>query len=104
MNSIVQLQFIAPDATDEERARGLAAAVSFFRRAGISIEEAKRGADARTTWGDSGLAPLYEQSHEEIAAAEAWDNALESALMACYRGRKVPLGADLVVAPDQDAG
>lgn len=96
----MQLIFIAPDATNEERARGLAAAISFFQRAGISIEEAKRGADARTAWGDSGLAPLHLPTHEQIAAAEAWDNALESALMACYRGRNVPLGADLQVEPE----
>jgi hypothetical protein len=31
----------------------------------------------------------------ESAAAEALDGALESALMACYRGRTAPLDAEL---------
>lgn len=45
--------------------------------------------------GDSGLAPLCEPTPEELAAADAWDNALESALMECYRGAPIPFGADL---------
>lgn len=90
-----RLGFHAPEATEAETSAGLTAAILFLRRAGLTPEEAKRGADARTTWGDSGLAPLQEPTAEELVLAEAWDGALESALMACYRGRNAPLEADL---------
>lgn len=89
------LRLVAPGANEVQRQRGEAAAASFLARAGITPQEAKRGADARTTWGDSGMSPLMEPTPEEEAAADAWDNARESALMACYGGISVPLGADL---------
>lgn len=90
-----RLDFIAPGASEDDKARGLAAAMLFLQRAGIEAEEAMAGSDARTAWGDSGLAPLHEPTPEEVVAAEALDGALESALMACYRGRSAPLDAEL---------
>lgn len=96
----MKLGFLAPGASDVQRERGVAAAARFLRRSGISAELAKQGADARTNWGESGLAPLCEPTPEELAAADAWDNALESALMECYRGAPIPLGADLFLADD----
>lgn len=96
--SRVQLQFHAPGATQEETERGLAAALLFLSRAGITAEEAIAGDEARAMWGDSGLAPLHEPAPTELVAAEALDGALESALMACYRGRPAPLEAELRLA------
>jgi hypothetical protein len=93
--SSMRLQFRAPGASEAEAERGLAAALLFLSRAGISPEEAIAGDEARTAWGDSGLAPLHEPTPMEVAAAEALDGALESALMACYRGRNAPLDAEL---------
>lgn len=98
--SSMRLQFHAPGASDAEVGRGLAAALLFLSRAGISPEEAIAGDEARTAWGDSGLAPLHEPTPMEVAAAEALDGALESALMACYRGRNAPLDARLYSARD----
>lgn len=54
----------------------------------------------RNAWGESGLAPLSQPSDTELAAADAWDGALESAINACYRGGKAPLNATLLVVPD----
>lgn len=93
----MKLAFLAPEATDEERTRGLMAAETFLQRAGISVQDAWQGLEARTAWGASGLAPLLEPDPVEVAAAEAWDNAVEAALMACYRSRTVPWGAALQV-------
>ena len=91
----MKLGFLAPGASDVQRERRAAAATTFLRRSGISAELAKQGADARTNWGDSGLAPLCEPTPEELAAADAWDNALESALMECYREEPMRLGVEL---------
>ena len=91
----MKLGFLAPGASDVQRERGAAAATTFLRRSGISAELAKQGADARTNWGDSGLAPLCEPTPEELAAADAWDSALESALMEYYRGEPIRLGVEL---------
>lgn len=93
-----RLDFYAPGATEEDRERGLAAAILFVQRAGICPLEALDGDQARAAWGDSGLAPLQQPTPEEVAAAEALDGALESALMACYRGRNAPLDAELRLA------
>jgi hypothetical protein len=90
-----RLVLIAPGASPADRDRGLAAATLFLERAGITAEEAAAGAEVRTAWGDSGLVPLLEPTPEELVAAEALDGALESALAACYRGRNVPLDAQL---------
>lgn len=94
-----RLQFHAPGASQEAAERGLAAASLFLSRAGVTPEEAFAGDAARATWGDSGLAPLHEPTPTELVAAEALDGALESALMACYRGRSAPLDAELRLAP-----
>lgn len=96
----MKLLLVAPHATDDERARGLVAAENFLRRAGISVQEARQGLEAREAWDASGLAPLLEPDPVEVAAAEAWDNASEAAMMACYRGRTVPWGAALRVDCD----
>jgi len=93
--SDMRLQFHAPGASQADAERGTAAALLFLQRAGISPEEAIAGDRARATWGDSGLAPLHAPTPMESAAAEALDGALESALMACYRGRTAPLDAEL---------
>ena len=53
--------FLAPGASAVQRERVAAAATTFLRRSGISAELAKQGADARTNWGDSGLAPCASQ-------------------------------------------
>lgn len=95
----MRLQFHAPGATPQEAERGLAAAL-FLSRAGVTPEEAFAGDQARATWGDSALAPLHEPAPTELVAAEALDGALESALMACYRGRNAPLDAKLHSARD----
>ena len=83
-----------------QRERGAAAATTFLRRSGISAERAKQGADARTNWGDSRVAPLCEPTPEDVKAADAWDNALEAALMECYRGARIPFGVDLFLADE----
>ncbi|KQP22409.1 hypothetical protein [Pseudorhodoferax sp. Leaf267] len=90
-----RLRLLAPGATDAQRERGEAAAAALLLRSGITAEQAKRGADARVLWGESGLAPLSEPTSADVAAANAWDNATEVALMACYRGATVPLEAEL---------
>ena len=91
----MRLRFHAPGATPQEAERGLAAALLFLSRAGVTPEEAFAGDQARAAWGDSGLAPLHAPAPTELVAAEALDGALESALMACYRGRNAPLDAEL---------
>jgi hypothetical protein len=93
--SSVRLQFHAPGASVADAERGAAAAMLFLQRAGVSPEEAVAGDLARAMWGDSGLAPLHAPTPVEVAAAEALDGALESALMVCYRGRSAPLDAML---------
>lgn len=98
----MKLRLLAPGATDLQCEKGEAAAAAFLARAGISAEDAKRGADARAVWGDSGMSPLMEPTPEDVAAADAWDNARESALMSCYRGANVPLGADLDLVDEGD--
>lgn len=90
-----RLVFLAPGASSEDAARGLAAANLFLQRVGIGADEAVAGAQARAAWGDSGLAPLLEPRPEDVAAADALDGALESAIMACYRGKNVPLDVEL---------
>lgn len=90
-----KLGFHGPGATELEVAAGLNAANRFLQRAGVTPEVAMRGALAREAWGDSGLAPLFEPSPEDQVHSEAWDGALESALMACYGGRPAPLEACL---------
>jgi len=91
----MRLRFYAPGATPQEVERGLVAALLFLSRAGVTPEDAFAGDQARAAWGDSGLAPLHEPAPMELVAAEALDGALESALMACYRGRNAPLDAEL---------
>lgn len=91
----VLLEFIAPHADAADRQRGLHAAELFLRRAGIAPADAFRGAEARTVWGDSGLAPMHAPSPEDLVHADAWDGALESALLACYRGGNAPFDACL---------
>lgn len=94
-----QLRLIAPGATDAQRLRGEMAATAFLSRTGITARDARSGADARILWGESGLAPLSQPTTAEVAAANAWDNATEVALMACYRGATVPLDAELQWRP-----
>lgn len=96
----MQLVFSAPRASENDQARGLEAANRFLRRAQVTPDTAKAGADVRNAWGESGLAPLSQPSDEQMAAADAWDGALESAINACYRGRKAPLNAALLLVPD----
>lgn len=89
------LQFHAPGASSAEQARGLVAAHASLSGRGFTAEQAKRGADARETWGDSGLLPDLEPSADDSKAADAWDEAVGAALMTCYRFGKVPLEAGL---------
>lgn len=95
-----QLKFLAPGASLSDRERGLAAALLCLNQAGIRPEDAIAGVRARDAWGDSGLAPLHEPSSTDLAGAQAFDDALEAALMACYRGRAAPLDAALELEDD----
>lgn len=94
-----QLEFVAPGASEADRERGLAAALLYLEHAGVSVDRALTGAQARMDWGDSGLAPLLEPSQPDLTGAEALDGALEAALRACYRGRNAPLEAELRRSP-----
>lgn len=96
----MKLAFTAPNASEEDRERGLAAAYLFLQRAGLSVEEAKQGLDARKSWDESGLSPLHEPEPVLLAAAEAWDNAIEAAFMTCYGPRSAPWGACLRIVAD----
>lgn len=96
----MQLVFSAPRASENDHARGLEAAHRFLQRAEVTPDIAKAGADMRNAWGKSGLAPLIQPSDKELAAADAWDGALEAAISACYRGSKAPLNATLLLVPD----
>lgn len=89
------LQFHAPGASSAEQARGLIAAHASLSSHGLTAEQAKRGADARDTWGDSGLLPELEPSFDDAKAADAWDEGVGAALTTCYRSRKIPLEAGL---------
>lgn len=93
-----KLQFHAPGASIAEQARGLVAAHASLASRGITAAQAKRGADARGTWGDSGLLPELEPSFDDAKAADAWDEAVGAALTTCYRSRKIPLEAGLYLS------
>ena len=92
------LRFHAPGANCAEHARGVAAAYASLSSRGFTAEQAKRGADARETWGDSGLLPDLEPSVDDSKAADAWDEAVGAALTTCYRSRRIPLEAGLYLS------
>lgn len=100
----MKLAFTAPTASDLDRERGLAAACLFLQRSGISIEEVKQGIDARTSWVDSGMPTMLEPDPILLAAAEAWDNAMEAAFMTCYGARSTPWGAALRIVSEGPDG
>ena len=82
-----RLVLIAQGASPTDRERGLAVAMLFLERAGITAEEAAAGAEIRTVRGNSGLVPLL---GEGVAA-----NATSSRTAKAFRGSSVsraPIG------------
>ena len=94
------LHFFAPGANAADQARGLIAAHDCLSGSGFSAEQAKRGADARETWGCNGFVPELEPSVLDSKAADAWDGAVGAALTTCYRSHRIPVDAMLYLGDD----
>lgn len=94
------LRLVAPGPPRTAQARGIAAAYAIFSARQISAEEAKAGADARDAWGVSGLAPERTPSAMQLSAADAWDEAVEAALTACFPAGQIPLAGNLVLGDE----
>jgi hypothetical protein len=89
-------------ASDEERARGLAAAVVALASAGVTPWQAALGLHARVCWDIGGFNEANEPTDAELDAAKAWDEAEYAALHACCEGWTViPYGAHIEVTPDR---
>lgn len=96
--AVAELVLHAPGIPDEARLHAQGVALEVLRRAGVTVEAARQAVAKRDAWGDSEMAPMLEPNQDELHAAAAWDDATQAALMACYRGRNIPLDAELYVA------
>lgn len=93
----------APGTTPEARRAALGVAAEVLRRAGVSAAAAKAASDKREAWGDVGMSPESQPDEHELHAAAAWEDASQAALTHCYRGRNVPLEAELTFSDDRPA-
>ena len=83
-------------ATDPaRRARGIAAALEVFQRAGVTPQEAAAGAGKRQHWDVRGFDPELEPTAEEHEAAAAWDDAEAAAFAAAFGDDEAPPDACL---------
>lgn len=92
---MAELGLIAPGTSEEARLRALGIAAQVLRHAGVTADAAKLAVEKRDAWGDSGMSPLLQPDERDLRAAEAWEDASQAALMSCYRGRTIPLEAEL---------
>lgn len=100
----MKLRIHIEGATDEEVARGIAAALKHLEVRGFAPAEAAASCVKRDRWSDSGFR-RDEPTDAEMHAADAWDEADRIAAAACCEGwNAAPFCSDLEIErPDRGA-